>query len=317
LLQNAGRNCNLSYAPCVGRANGNDRQALVEDLVRLRRALRASPDSATELEPVIQRLRAGAGEGIAGAAAARVLGVSHTAVARWVHEGELLSAARKSSELDIDDLVDAVERLAEVRDAGCSRHCLSVALRERLDPDLRRAAVDSGIEPALARAWVRSGTIRHGGSGSVAELDPREVAWLRAHGMLLRVLHRAVLGDGNVDMFVLFGSAARGDDHASSDVDVLVDGPITRHAARMSYLRGSLVERLGRPVELMSLAEVRLAPSVLLGAVDDGRPIKDRVDGWQMLVADRERVRGQAEAERATHGAREAAVLASLVGSSE
>jgi len=117
----------------------------------------------------------------------------------------------------------------------------------------------------------------------------------------------------DVDMLVLFGSAARGDDGVGSDVDLIVDGPVTNDIAALTLLHGRLIEALGRSVELMSVDEARHAPEVLAGALRDGRVIMDRVGSWRALLDDRARIEAQAQAEHRTYPARRAAALARLL----
>jgi predicted nucleotidyltransferase len=115
-----------------------------------------------------------------------------------------------------------------------------------------------------------------------------------------------------VEMLVLFGSLARGDEGTDSDVDLIVDGPVTKDVAARTLLRGRLIEELGRSVELMSIDEARRAPEVLLGAVRDGHVIKDLTGRWPALLRDSERIEAEAHAEHRTYPARKAAALARL-----
>jgi len=65
-------------------------EALVDDVVRLRRVLRDSDDSVREeLEPVVERLEQRIGPTLNSSQAARLLGVSHTAIARWIKKGDI------------------------------------------------------------------------------------------------------------------------------------------------------------------------------------------------------------------------------------
>ena len=67
----------------------------------------------------------------------------------------------------------------------------------------------------------------------------------------------------------VFGSAARGDSHEGSDVDVLVafDGPAT--SARYFGVQFHLEDLLGRPVDLVTEAALRpeLRPHVVREAI--------------------------------------------------
>jgi hypothetical protein len=65
-------------------------EALVDNVVRLRRVLRDSDDSVREeLEPVLERLEERLGPTLNSSQTARLLGVSHTAIARWIKKGDI------------------------------------------------------------------------------------------------------------------------------------------------------------------------------------------------------------------------------------
>lgn len=120
-----------------------------------------------------------------------------------------------------------------------------------------------------------------------------------------------------IDTLVLFGSRARGDAHPLSDVDLLVDGPVTEDIASWTFLRGLLIEELGHPVELLSIGEAEEMPAVLADALRDGVAITDREGRWSALWRDRARVVAAARAEYATYPARRAAAIARLKDESQ
>jgi predicted nucleotidyltransferase len=179
---------------------------------------------------------------------------------------------------------------------------------------MRQAAEQSGVEPALASAWLRSGLLRSSGE-EMLDLDRHEVAWLRSHGDLTRALYRSVASDPDIDTLVLFGSTARGEDRPGSDVDLLIDGAVTKDVRALARLRGSLVERLDRRVDLVSLTEAALSPAMLVGALVDGRAVKDSEHRWLRTLAGAERVRANARDEVATYRDREVTVHAALTSS--
>jgi predicted nucleotidyltransferase len=99
----------------------------------------------------------------------------------------------------------------------------------------------------------------------------------------------------NLELAVLFGSVARGDDEpGASDVDLLVglrrSGPGATHA-----LRRRLEERLQTQVQLVPLRVARRDPRLLAEVLRDGRPLVDRGRVWSQLQAQREQTREQAD----------------------
>ena len=76
----------------------------------------------------------------------------------------------------------------------------------------------------------------------------------------------------------------------------------------LSYLAARLTRALGRDVEVLSLAHVRVHDPALLGAIiRDGRPLVDRDGSWPALIAKRQgikRAAAQACAERHRRAAR-------------
>ena len=125
-------------------------------------------------------------------------------------------------------------------------------------------------------------------------------------------LEATAAAHGDLHMMVLFGSVARGDEDEGSDVDLIIDGPLTEDLAARTLLRGRLIEQLGRSIDLLSVDEGRNAPGVLVGALRDGLVIKGRTGRWPGLLRDRARVEADAREERMTYPSREAAALAQL-----
>jgi predicted nucleotidyltransferase len=94
---------------------------------------------------------------------------------------------------------------------------------------------------------------------------------------------------------VLFGSRSRGDDHADSDVDLLVS---VREGERRRALASRLSEKLGLRVELVTLEDAQEAPLLFAEVVREGRVVVDREGLWPRVLRDRERVERAARRER-------------------
>jgi hypothetical protein len=109
-----------------------DTLSLVDNIVRLRRAeriRRVAPDVA----PVRRQLEAQLGPTLSRARAAKILGVSQTALDRWVAAGQIPVAITPSgrNEVPRQVVLELRESLDRLKSKGIARHPLSVALAER------------------------------------------------------------------------------------------------------------------------------------------------------------------------------------------
>ena len=136
------------------------KQELFEHLVRLRRAGRELPGN-EDISAVRVGLERELGETVSRRMAARVLGVSHTALGRWIKSGDLsvvLSAAGRV-EIPVPALLDLRESVDADRLDGPRRYALAstmsryrtAAERMRVD-DLKAVQHDSGHSRASARS---------------------------------------------------------------------------------------------------------------------------------------------------------------------
>ena len=113
-----------------------DIRAAVESIVRLRRASRRSDDSVREdIEAALSHLESAVGPTLSRAETARLLGISHTALDRWVEKGDIPAVMTPSGrrEIPLSQVVDLLEGLETQADEGSL--ALSRVIRER-----RRAA---------------------------------------------------------------------------------------------------------------------------------------------------------------------------------
>jgi len=124
----------------------------------------------------------------------------------------------------------------------------------------------------------------------------REQLYLRSHWSLLRSLRQALRTEPNAQLAVLFGSTARGDDDARSDVDVLVvlaDPSV----ARLVALAERLSARTDRDVQPVRLGDAESSPLLMADVLEQGRVLVDREGRWPALRAQRERWRRLAASE--------------------
>ena len=114
------------------------------------------------------------------------------------------------------------------------------------------------------------------------ELSHTEEEYLAAHWELLSKLRTALRTERAARLVVLFGSTATGEDHGSSDVDLLVvhneNGP--RSLAR---LQTRLRHALGQPADVVGLEQAETMPTLLADILQEGRVLIDRDGLWQCL----------------------------------
>jgi predicted nucleotidyltransferase len=149
---------------------------------------------------------------------------------------------------------------------------------------LQELAVDLDVEERTLRRAVAQGTLRATRSGPRRlRLTSGEREYLRAHWSLLSSLRRALRTEHGVRLAVLYGSLARGDEDAGSDLDLLIsfaeDRPLAaaKLAVRLEHLSG-------RRVDITDLERVETrAPLLLDRVLDDGRVLIDRDEQWRLL----------------------------------
>jgi uncharacterized protein len=151
---------------------------------------------------------------------------------------------------------------------------------------LSSLAEDLGVNERTLRRAAAQGTFRaERPSPRKLTLRPGEAGYLRRHWPLLGRLRSALRTEPNVEFALLFGSVARGDDAAGSDVDLLVD--LREHSLeQMGELQGRLERTLGREVDLVSLGAASSNELLLTMAVEEGRVLVDREGRWAALRAE-------------------------------
>ncbi len=103
-------------------SNTTDRA--IECLLRLRRAERVAGSPVREdIAPVREFLEELLGPTVRPAHAARLLGISQPALSRWLDQGDVASVVTPEGrrEIPLSELLDLVEDVVEVRDAGAQR----------------------------------------------------------------------------------------------------------------------------------------------------------------------------------------------------
>ena len=160
---------------------------------------------------------------------------------------------------------------------------------------LQELAVDLDVEERTLRRAVSQGTLRASRSGPrQLRLVSGEREYLRAHWPLLSGLRRALRTEQGVRLAVLYGSLARGDEDADSDLDLLISFANDRPSVGVE-LAVRLERASGRQVDIADLERVeKRAPLLLDRVLDEGRVLVDRDGQWRMLRERRPSIRARA-----------------------
>jgi predicted nucleotidyltransferase len=141
-------------------------------------------------------------------------------------------------------------------------------------------AEDLGVDERTLRRAAGQGTLRaERHSPRKLTVSPGEAGYLRRHWPMLAALRGALRTEPNVAFALLFGSAARGDDSADSDLDLIValrDSSL----AGMVELQDRLERRLGREVDVLSVEAASSNDLLISMAVEEGRVLVDRINLW-------------------------------------
>lgn len=105
---------------------------LVDSILRLRRAEQV-PGAAGDVAPVRRYLESQLGPSLSRARASQILGVSQTALDRWVAVGRVPIVVTPSGRREVPRqfVVELAESIAALADRGLKRHPLAAALAER------------------------------------------------------------------------------------------------------------------------------------------------------------------------------------------
>jgi predicted nucleotidyltransferase len=151
------------------------------------------------------------------------------------------------------------------------------------------------VDERTLRRAVAGGTLRGSRtSPRKLELALSEREYVRRSWGLISVLRAGLRTERNVRVAVLFGSAAQGIDRPSSDVDLLVDLR-DDSLARTLDLKAKLAGLVGRPVDLVALADAEKELSLLAQIVRDGRVLVDRDGAWGAFRAREGQLRRRGE----------------------
>jgi hypothetical protein len=116
---------------------------LVESVVRLRRAERL-PGATGDVAPVRRHLESQLGPTLSRSRASQILGVSQTALDRWVAAGQIPIVVTPGGRREVPRqfVIELAESIGRLADRGVKRHPLAAALGER-----REAAQELAVPP--------------------------------------------------------------------------------------------------------------------------------------------------------------------------
>jgi len=160
--------------------------------------------------------------------------------------------------------------------------------------ELELLARQVGANERTLRRAFNDGTLRAvRPTPRTLKLDAGEMRYLRRSWGLLAALRSALRTEQIVRFALLFGSTARGDDTASSDVDLLVE---MRDSSlnRVADLGAKLETLLDRRVDIVTLEEAKENTQLLAQAVSEGRVLVDRENRWAPLQHEADSLRRSA-----------------------
>lgn len=180
---------------------------------------------------------------------------------------------------------------------------------------VQELAAELGAEERTLRRAASQGTlhVRRPGPRRL-RLAPDERDYLRTHWRLLSQLRQALRTERNVRLAVLYGSLARGDEGADSDLDLMVSLADDRFGAGFD-LAGRLERITGRRVDVAHLTRVEEGAPLLLDRIlDEGRVLADRDGQWQRLRERRRAIRARAQRAHRRQMTGAAGAIAELTG---
>ena len=116
----------------------DQKQELFRNIVRLRRVARTVPGN-EDISAVRVALERELGATVSQRLAARLLGVSHTALARWIKNGDLplVFSSGGRSEIPVAALLDLYETVEQTREQGPQRYVLTPTMTRQRDAAAR------------------------------------------------------------------------------------------------------------------------------------------------------------------------------------
>jgi predicted nucleotidyltransferase len=180
---------------------------------------------------------------------------------------------------------------------------------------IQELAIDLGIEERTLRRAVSQGTLRSRRMGPRRlRLAPGERSYLLDHWQLLSQLRQALRTERQIRLAVLYGSVARGEEDAGSDLDLLVSFA-DNGASVGSQLAIRLGRAIGHTIDIADLARVDSdAPLLMSRVLDEGRVLVDRDGIWSQLRDRRRAIDARAQRAYRRNMDKAAGAIEELIG---
>lgn len=161
---------------------------------------------------------------------------------------------------------------------------------------LLQLATELGTSDRTLRRALKQGLIHADRpSPRAVDIGIGERSYLLRAWPELSELREALRTEPRVSLAVLFGSKARGDATADSDVDLLLG---LRDGGDGKAIGYRVAERLGQPVQVVRLDEAERAPMLVSEVLRDGRVLVDRDGLWPRLRKRAAKIERQSSAKR-------------------
>lgn len=149
--------------------------------------------------------------------------------------------------------------------------------------ELELLANQVGANERTLRRAVNQGTLRaERPTPRRLTISTAEKQYVRRSWPLLATLRTALRTEVSVRFALLFGSTARGENEAQSDLDLLIEmrDPTLERMVDLGAKLGSIT---GRRVDIVLLEDAETNPRLLGDVVRDGRVLVDRENLWAKL----------------------------------
>jgi hypothetical protein len=194
-----------------------EREKIIENVARLRQAEKQAPSA--DVAAVREDLEAELEGTVSRNLAAKLLGVSHTALNNWIESGDVpvVITKRGRREVPIGTLLDLREQVDDERRKGRRLHTLEPIMvdarrrAERMhpptlpggnrsaphrDPELRSLAYHRALAPRLRRPMVDAAARKLRRWQEEGKVDPRYVrAWEEVFALPMAELRKAIASD--------------------------------------------------------------------------------------------------------------------------
>lgn len=160
---------------------------------------------------------------------------------------------------------------------------------------IQELAHELGVDERTLRRAASQGALRcQRSTPRRLRLADGEREYLQGHWQILADLRQALRTERQVRLAVLYGSVARGEEDAGSDLDLLVAWAPDRASDPLA-LAGRLERVIGRRVDVATLGRVEAqSPLLLTQILEEGRVLVDRDGTWRRLRERRRAIRARA-----------------------